>query len=111
MENKTKIKNLSRTRAYRKIRKSLIEQMEYNGGLTDYYEDLIDDYMKFWSTKTMLIEDITERGVQVEYDNGGGQKGMKKNESVDLLLKTNAQMLKLLGELGIKPGESNFEEL
>jgi hypothetical protein len=42
----------------------------------------------------------------------------KKNESIDLLPKTNAQMLKLLGQLGIKPvvkestgGEMEDDEL
>ena len=36
------------------------------------------------------------------YNNGGGQSGMKKNEAVEMFNKTNAQMLKLLAELGLK---------
>ena len=35
--------------------------------------------------------------------NGGGQCGFKKNESVEQLVKVNAQMLKLLRDLDITP--------
>lgn len=45
---------------------------------------------------------IQKRGTIVEYNNGGGQSGYKKNEAVDMFNKTNAQMLKLLSELGLK---------
>ena len=51
----------------------------------------------------LLKQDIEERGVRVLYDNGGGQKGIKKNDSVEQLVKIKAQMLKLLSELNIKP--------
>ena len=65
-------------------------------------QDLVEDYMAFWITKSLLIEDINKRGVNVKYNNGGGQSGYKRNDSVGELNKTNAQMLKLLNELGIK---------
>ena len=52
--------------------------------------------------KILLIADIQKRGTIVEYNNGGGQSGYKKNEAVDMFNKTNAQMLKLLSELGLK---------
>ena len=39
----------------------------------------------------------------VTYDNGGGQKGTKKNDSIDQRIKVNGQMLKILDSLGIKP--------
>jgi len=83
-----------------------MEQLELNGTLGAFYTDLIDDYMDFWVTKSMLIEDIHERGTTVDYDNGGGQKGKKKNDSIDQLIKVNGQMLKILSEIGIKPSDS-----
>ena len=48
--------------------------------------------------------------------NGGGQKGIKKNDSIEQLLKANTQMLKILDALGIKAvqetdGEFDDEEL
>lgn len=58
--------------------------------------------MSFYETKNLLIQDIQKRGVTVEYNNGGGQKGVKKNESIEQLLKVNTQMLRILDSLGIK---------
>jgi hypothetical protein len=55
-----------------------------------------------WVVKEMLILDIETRGAYIEYDNGGGQKGTRKNDSVADQLKINAQMLKLLDTLDLK---------
>ncbi len=85
------------------IKNDLLEQLKQNGVEGKYYTDLVNDYMSMWSTKNQLIADITERGVNTVYNNGGGQTGRKKNDSVDQLIKINAQMLKLLSEIGIKP--------
>lgn len=101
-----KITSYTRKKIYQVIKKDLLEQLELNGTLGAFYTDLIDDYMDFWVTKCMLIEDIHERGATVEYDNGGGQKGKKKNESIEQLIKVNAQMMKILSELGIKPSDA-----
>ena len=60
------------------------------------------NFLKIRSPITLLIADIQKRGTIVEYNNGGGQSGYKKNEAVDMFNKTNAQMLKLLSELGLK---------
>ena len=92
---------IKRTKIFKDIKKDLEEQLEINGVFGQFYSDLIADYMELWVTKTLLQEDIQLRGVSVEY-NGGGQTGRKKNESVDQLLKVNAQMLKILSDLGIK---------
>lgn len=101
-----KTTSYTRKKIYSEIKKDLLEQLELNGTLGAFYTDLIDDYMDFWITKCMLIEDIHERGTVVDYDNGGGQKGKKKNDSIDQLIKVNAQMLKMLSDLGIKPSDS-----
>lgn len=85
------------------IKADLLDQMERDGTVGKYYLDLVDDYMELYDTKKKLIKDIKDRGVSVEYNNGGGQKGLKKNDSVDQLLKVNQQMLKMLVALGIKP--------
>lgn len=89
--------------AYIRIRESLLEQLEHNKINTEYNCDLINDYMDLWVTKCLLIKDINQRGVIVTYNNGGGQKGKKKNESVIELTKVNTQMLKILDSLGLKP--------
>lgn len=87
---------------YRKIKADLQDQMEKNQTHGEHFSDLLDDYMSFYETKNLLIQDIQNRGVTVEYNNGGGQKGVKKNESIEQLLKVNTQMLRILDSLGIK---------
>lgn len=101
---------MKHTKLYKEIKQDLIDQLERNGTVGKYYFDLIDDYMRLWKTKNMLLDDIEKRGVSVEYNNGGGQTGIKKNESVDQVLRVNAQMLKLLDSLGIKPSQNDGED-
>ncbi len=98
------VKQITRTKKYKEIEKDLRQQLEANGTYGKFFDDMIDDYMAMYVTKTLLTEDIQKRGTIVEYNNGGGQRGMKKNEAVDMFNKTNAQMLKLLAELGLKAG-------
>lgn len=91
----------------RKIKRDLLDQLERQGVYGSHYLDLVDDYMALWEIKNDLIKDIKERGVTTKYQNGANQWGYKKNDSVAELNKTNAQMLKLLSELGLKA--TNFE--
>lgn len=88
---------------FNEIKEDLNSQLENNGCIARYFEDLIDDYMSLWITKEGLSEDIKARGVVTSYDNGGGQKGKKKNDSVAELVKVNQQMLKLLFALNLTP--------
>ena len=89
------------------LKADLLDQLERNGTVGKYYEDLVEDYMNMWKTKNMLTEDIMERGVTVSYKNGENQYGTKKNESVEQLLKVNKQMLSLLDNIGVKPTQTN----
>lgn len=86
-----------------KIKKDLLDQLEEHGiRELSHYVSLVDDYISLWEVKNMLIEDINLRGVNVEYNNGGGQKGYKRNDSVSELTRVNGQMLKILSELGLR---------
>lgn len=106
----TEIERIRRTKAYKKIKKDLLDQLKRSGNLTEYYIDLVEDYMKMYIVKELANKDIENRGTSVEYNNGGGQKGWKKNDSVDQLLKTNQQMIKLLDMLGISPIAGDDED-
>lgn len=91
----------------KQIKDDLIDQLERSGTVEKYFLDLVDDYMSLWKTKNQLIKDIKDRGVSVKYNNGGGQYGYKKNDSVDQILKVNQQMLKILDYLNIKPSKQD----
>jgi len=96
------------------VEKDLLDQLDRMDTDTAYYKDLISDYMALWDIKNELIKDIKDRGVTAKYQNGPNQWGYKKNESIAELNKTNAQMLKILQNLGIKPtapGDDPNEEM
>lgn len=88
------------------IKQDLLDQLDRNGTVGKYYIDLVSDYMHLWDVKNLLIEDIETRGVSVTAVSAQGVESTKKNDSVTDLLKTTAQMLKTLNELGIKPSQS-----
>lgn len=103
MAANAKTKKYLSSEKYQTIKQDLIDQLERNETVGEYYTDLVDDYMNMWVTKNLLIDDIQQRGPMVRYDNGGGQKGKKKNDSIELLLKVNKQMLEILSKIGIEP--------
>lgn len=84
----------------------LKEQLIKNGNYSSYTEELLQKYMNFTNIEELLKEDINNRGVSIHWNNGGGQEGYKKNDSIAELAKTNAQKLKLLSALGIKAPEA-----
>lgn len=101
-----KTKKYLNSELFAEIKSDLLDQLDRNGTIGKYYTDLVDDYMDMWVTKCLLVDDIQKRGVTIKYDNGGGQKGVKKNDSIEQRIKINAQMLKLLSELGIQPAQT-----
>lgn len=107
MAANAKTKRYLTSELFKEIKQDLIDQMDRNGTTGKYYSDLVNDYMDLWVTKSLLVDDIQQRGVTIRYDNGGGQKGRKKNDSIEQRIKVNAQMLKLLSELGIKPSQTD----
>lgn len=96
-------KNYKKTKAYKAVKASLIQQLEEGGNANSHFLSLVDDYMNLWNIKQMLIDDIEERGVSIHYQNGLNQWGYKKNDSVAELGKISGQMLKILQALKIKP--------
>lgn len=103
MENTEKfVQELKKSKEYKKIKKDLINQLKLKGANTPIFLSQVNDYMSMWVAKEMLIADVEKRGAYINYDNGGGQKGTKKNDSISDQVKINSQMLKLLEALDIK---------
>ena len=97
------VDRIKRTKEYRSIRTSLIDQLERSGNDLPHFLNMVEDYMSMYVTKELCKADIADRGISVTSIGSTGQLVTKKNDSADLLLKTNQQMIKLLDMLGIKP--------
>ena len=93
----------------KEVESDLLDQLDRNGTVGRYYTDLVSDYMALWDTKKKLIGDIKERGAKVYVETSTTSK-LKTNDSVQDLLKVNAQMLKILDCLGIKPEQTDGDE-
>ena len=84
------------------MKESLIRQLELRGMKAEFYMDMIDEYVYYWSLKKKLITDIRAKGLRYEMINGNGVTVEKANESVVNLQKTTATMLKILADLKLK---------
>lgn len=89
------------------IKESLLEQLRLQNKTSDFYLDLVSDYMDYWSLKKKLIADIRKKGIRYETINGNGIKVEKPNESVTNLPKITTAMLKILSDLNLKEPLSN----
>ena len=89
------------------IKESLLEQLRLQNKTTDFYLDLVSDYMDYWSLKKKLITDIRKKGIRYDTVNGNGIKVEKPNESVTNLPKITTAMLKILNDLNLKEPLSN----
>lgn len=110
MAVKAAVKKYLESEKYDEIRRDLLDQLERNGTCGKYYTDLVEDYMSFWVDKQLLTDDIQARGVVVTYNNGGGQSGKKRNDSIADKIKVNVQMLNILNALGIKPAPADGDD-
>ena len=110
MAVKAAVKTYLESEKYDEIRRDLLDQLERNGTCGKYYTDLVEDYMSFWVDKQLLTDDIQARGVVVTYNNGGGQSGKKRNDSIADKIKVNVQMLNILNALGIKPAPADGDD-
>lgn len=86
----------------KQMRESLNKQLRLQGKTSEFYKDLVEDYLYYWSLKKKLIKDIKDKGIRYSAKNGNGIEVEKANESVVNLQKTTATMLKILNDLNLK---------
>ena len=84
------------------VKMSLARQLELRGMSAEFYMDLVNDYIYYWTLKKKLIADIKSKGLRYETVNGNGMTVEKANESVVNLQITTATMLKILADLKLK---------
>lgn len=95
----TKKKDWVRTKAYREMRDQLIADLKTSGLENAYFLDLVNRYMQLWCCAKELEEDISIRGIRVEYQNGT-QRGETDNKSLDRLMKVYGMMNKFHQQFG-----------
>lgn len=95
----------------KKIKESLIKQLETKGADAAHFYDQIDDYMHLYDVKKQLIADIKKRGVSYETLSASGVKIVKQNQSVKDLIATNKQMLNILEKLGLTTDKPTGNEM
>lgn len=94
-------KDHSKTKAFKTLRKSLLDNLAMRGIESPVYTDKVDEYMDFWVRRRQLLDDIQERGVTVMDDRGR----VSENRSISLEIQASKQMLAIFTALGLKPEE------
>ena len=95
----------------KQMEESLLEQLKLQNKTSDFYRDLVNDYLEYWSLKKKLLADIKKKGIRYATINGNGIEVEKPNESVTNLPKITASMLKILSDLNLKePLSENSNE-
>lgn len=86
----------------KKIRESLIAQLEAQNKVTEYCVDMVDTYMMHWRLKERLNMDIKEQGIRITVSTGNGHDKTIANPSVTDLQRETSIMLAILDKLDIK---------
>lgn len=93
------------------IREDLKTQLLAQSKFGKQFDDMIEDYIFLVKLKEDLQLDIKLNGLRYQSMTGNGFAISKPNESVQNLLKVNAQMLKILQDLELKsPDEEGGEK-
>ena len=92
------------------IREDLKNQLILQGKFGKQFDDMIEDYLYLVDLKERLKHDIDENGIRYRNTGGNGFTTFKPNESCERLLKTNAQMLKILQDLELKAPDEGGDE-
>lgn len=96
----------------KEITASLMKQLELQNKTSDFYVDLVNDYVEYWDLKKKMVRDIRKNGIRYKTINGNGIEVEKPNESVTNLPKITTAMLKILSDLNLKEplSESSDED-
>lgn len=98
----TKKTDFTKKKNYKKLKEEMLADLESRGLISEPYLDKVDEYMRLWCWLQMLNEDIKERGVFIEYQNGEKQKGTTDNKSLTIATRVSNQMLSIWNALGFK---------
>lgn len=90
------------------IKEDLQNQLIAQGKFGKHFDDMVEDYLYLVELKERLKHDIDVNGIRYKTTGGNGFTTYKPNESCERILKTNAEMLKILQDLDLKsPDKDN----
>lgn len=93
--------NIKQTKAYRELKKAMLDNLAARGLNDKPYTDKVEEYMDFWVRRQELRDDVAERGLTVVDDRGR----VSENRSVSLEIQVSRQMLNLFTALGFDPDD------
>ena len=97
--NDTAEKDWRKTKAFRDLRKSMLDDLTARGLVDGAYTDKVEEYMDFWVQRQKLEADIAARGVTVL---DAKREMLVENRSVSLSVQVARQMLAIFTALGLK---------
>ena len=99
---------IENTKAYRNLKRSMLDGLEARGLVEDVYRDKVAEYMTLWAQLQALNQDVAERGVVVMDEKRGM---LVENRSVSLATQVSKQLLAIYTALGLKPAEGKSGRL
>lgn len=85
----------------KKIKESLVEQLDKKGAKTPFFLALVDDYIKFEKRERDCKKDIEKNGSRYKAVSAQGKEYDKDNPSVKDEITYSKQKLSILNQLGL----------
>jgi phage terminase small subunit len=87
----------------KKIKESLIQQLQLSGADVDVYRSMVDDYCWLWKQEHEMQADIRKNGRVYTTTSAAGKTYDKENPCVKNALLYSKQMVAILNALGVNP--------
>lgn len=98
---------MAKSKKYKTIKASLIEQLVKKGANVAHFTNLVEDYMSYFELKEKLLKDIRTKGTTYKAISSTGKEYEKDNPALKLLPQYTRQMLSILKELGLTTTDLN----
>jgi phage terminase small subunit len=85
----------------KKIKESLIKQLEEKGANVEHFLGLVEDYIWYFNQEKNMQKDVKKRGYTYNSISASGKEYEKENPSVKNAVMYNKQKLAILKELGL----------
>lgn len=94
----------------KKIKESLIKQLEEKRANTEYFLKLVDDYIWYFNQEKAMQKDIKDRGFSFKTVSSSGYEIEKENPSIKNAIMYNKQKLAILKQLNLTTNNVSSDE-